>query len=154
MECAALALAYLTNDENAGAITVAGAIAPLVALARDGSDGQKEKAVLTLANLVAKDDSGAAGAAVAEADGIEPLRSLARSGTPSQQQWATVALEHIESSTDMPSLGVEQLVRLVGGGAEGLRQSAAAALANLAATNAASRDAIAGAGGVEALVGL
>ena len=46
------------NDDNQEAIVRAGGIAPLIALARDGTDSQKEDAAEALANLAENDEPG------------------------------------------------------------------------------------------------
>ena len=67
---AAIALWNLAdNDDTKVAITEAGGIAPLIALARGGTDGQKGSAAGALRRLASNDDSQVA---IAEAGGIAP----------------------------------------------------------------------------------
>ena len=70
-------------------IAEAGGIAPLVALARSGTYGQKDEAVETLRNLSANADNRVA---IAQAGGIAPLVALARGGSDGQKQLAAGAL--------------------------------------------------------------
>jgi hypothetical protein len=65
----------------------------LVALARGGTDAQKESAAAALANLAA--DSADNQAAIARAGGIEPLVALARGGTDAQKESAAAALRYL-----------------------------------------------------------
>ena len=68
------------------------AIAPLVALVRNGAAGGQEAAAAALANL-ARDD--AIRTAIAAAGGIEPLMALAGNGTVCGQMWAAQALSNL-----------------------------------------------------------
>ena len=70
MENAELCSLARNCDNNKVAIAKAGGIAPLVALARGGTDGQKENAAGALANLAFNDDNQMA---IAKAGGIAPL---------------------------------------------------------------------------------
>merc|ERR1712157_262778 len=90
-EKAALALARLaTDDDNLVVIARAGGIEALVMLARDGTDGRKEKAALAaLARLATDDDNRVA---IARAGGINALVMLARDGTEEQKEKAALAL--------------------------------------------------------------
>ena len=74
------------------AIAQAGGIAPLVALARDGTDGQKQWAAAALWNLAVNDDNQVA---IARAGGIAPLVALARGGTNAQKEQAAAALRNL-----------------------------------------------------------
>ena len=77
------------NADNQAAIAKEGGIAPLVALARDGTDGQKEAAAAALRNLAFNDDNKVA---IARAGGIAPLVALGRDGTDRQKGRAAGAL--------------------------------------------------------------
>ena len=68
-----------------------------MALARDGSDGQKENAAGALATLAINADNKVA---IAEAGGIVPLVALAHDGTENQKKWAGVALRHLALNAD------------------------------------------------------
>ena len=71
------------------AIARAGGIAPLVAMARDGTDEQKEEAAGALGNLAHNADNQVA---IARAGGIAPLVAMARGGTDGQKEKAAEAL--------------------------------------------------------------
>ena len=71
------------------AIARAGGIPPLVALARGGTEGQKEYAAGTLRCLAISADNQVA---IARAGGIAPLVALARGGTDGQKLQAAAAL--------------------------------------------------------------
>jgi len=80
----------LVDDSSSALVAIAEAgIAPLVALARDGTEAQKENAAGALRNLAAND---ANKVAIAEAGGIAPLVALARDGTEAQKEEAAAAL--------------------------------------------------------------
>jgi len=109
-ERAAAALASLAgaNDDNVSnfskhkadvraAIAAAGGIPPLVALARGGSDGQKEAAAGALANLAWNADNQVA---IAQAGGIPPLVALARGGSDGQKEAAAGALANLAWNAD------------------------------------------------------
>ena len=66
------------------ALAEAGDFAPLVALARDGTDGQKEQAAEGLRRLAVNADNRVA---IAKAGGIAPLVALARDGTGGGTDW-------------------------------------------------------------------
>ena len=63
----------------------AGGIAPLVGLAHDGTDGQKE---MTAGALMCLADNADNKAAIAKEGGIAPLVALARNGTEKQKERA------------------------------------------------------------------
>ena len=66
----------------------------LVALARDGTDGEKERAAAALANLAHNADNQVA---IAKAGGIAPLVALAR-GTNGQKEQAAAALRNLAAN--------------------------------------------------------
>ena len=69
----------------------AGGIAPLVALAKDGTPGARENAAAALANLAA--NNAANQQAIAAAGGIAPLVALVKDGTPGAREIAAGALQ-------------------------------------------------------------
>ena len=77
------------------AIAKAGGIAPLVALARGGTDGQKEEAARALRNLACNADNQVA---IATAGGIPPLVALARDGSDGQMEAAAGALYSLSNN--------------------------------------------------------
>ena len=79
---------HVVNNDNSVAIAEAGGIAPLVALARGGTDGQKVHAAEALPVLAYNDDN----KAIARAGGTAPLVVLARDGTDGQKKAAAGAL--------------------------------------------------------------
>ena len=97
MEHAVGALANLAanNPGNKVAIASAGGIEPLVALALDGTDSQKQNAAGGLANLAGDPGNQVA---IATAGGIKALVALARGGTAVQKQYAAVALKMLASN--------------------------------------------------------
>ena len=149
---AAAALARLAkNAANQVAIAEAGGIAPLVELARGGSEGAKTWALLALANLAT---SSANQVAIAEAGGIAPLVELAHSGSAGAKTWAALALANLATNSAnkvaIAKAAVGALVELVRGGSA----DAAGALRILATNNATNQVAIAAAGGIAPLVEL
>ena len=80
------------NDNNQVAIAMEGGIPPLVALARDGTDGQKQNAAGALCLLAINDDNQVA---IAREGGIPPLVALARDGTEKQKEYAAGALANL-----------------------------------------------------------
>ena len=115
---AAAALARLAkNAANQVAIAEAGGIAPLVELARGGSEGAKTWALLALANLAT---SSANQVAIAEAGGIAPLVELAHSGSAGAKTWAALALANLATNSAnkvaIAKAAVGALVELVRGG--------------------------------------
>jgi len=86
----------LVDDSSSALVAIAEAgIAPLVALARDGTEAQKENAAGALRNLAAND---ANKVAIAEAGGIAPLVALARDGTEAQKENAAGALRNLAAN--------------------------------------------------------
>jgi len=75
------------------AIAKAGGIAPRVALARDGTDGQKREAAGALRSLASNSNNNRV--AIATAGGIAPLVALACDGTYWQKEWAAGALRNL-----------------------------------------------------------
>ena len=131
----------------------AGDIASLVALARDGTDGQKEQAGGALRSLAVNADNQVA---IARAGGIAPLVALARGGTDGQKDQAAGALGWLACNADNKVAiaragGIAPLVALARGGTDG--QEAAWALGRLAC-NDDNKVAIAKAGGIAPLVAL
>ena len=83
------------------AIAAAGGIEVLIALARHGTEAQKEEAAGALWNLSANDDNSVA---IAAAGGVEVLVSLARDGNEAQKERAAGAL----CSGDVKRRGVQR----------------------------------------------
>ena len=135
LAAAALGTLAVDNHDNAVAIAAAGAIEPLVALARGGTDGQKEEAAAALATLAVDKDNAVA---IATAGAIEPLVALARSGTDGQKEEAAAALAIIAAKNAGNAVAIatagaiEPLVALARGGTDGQKEEAAAALRTLA----------------------
>lgn len=151
------------GEEHKGAIARAGGIKALVDLIfkwPSGGDGVLERAAGALANLAADDKCSME---VASAGGVHALVMLARSckfeGVQEQAARALANLAaHGDSNSNNAAVGqeagaLEALVRLTGSLHEGVRQEAAGALWNLSFDDK-NREAIAAAGGVEALVSL
>jgi len=143
----------LVDDSNSALVAIAEAgIESLVALARDGTEAQKEWGAATLLNIAAND---ANGLAIAEAGGIAPLVALARDGTEAQKENAAGALRNL-AANDANKVaiaeagGIAPLVALARDGTEAQKGAAAAALAVLAA-NDANKAAIAREGGIAPL---
>ena len=116
------------------AIAQAGGIPPLVSLARDGTEGQREQAARALGALAHNDNNAVS---IAHAGGIPPLVSLARGGTERQREDAAYALCNLAvNDNNKVSIaqagGIPPLVSLARDGTEGQREEAAAALRNLA----------------------
>ena len=137
---------------NAGGIE----LAALVALARDGTDVQKEQAVGALWHHATDANKRVA---IAQAGGIEALVSIVLSGTPAQKEHTAGALMLLALDADHKVAiaevgGIAPLVALARGGTDSQMENAVGALANLAANNAANKVAIAEAGGIEALKAL
>ena len=86
----------MQRQQQGVAIAKAGGIAPLVALARGGTDGQKEVAAAALQVLAYGNDNNRV--AIARAGGIAPLVALARGGTDGQKEQAAAALGNLASS--------------------------------------------------------
>nr|ACQ55238.1 PHYSCODILLO2 [Physcomitrium patens] len=151
------------GEEHKGAIAEAGAIEALVDLAFKwpaGGEGVLERAAGALANLAADDKCSME---VAVAGGVRALVRLAQfcnhEGVQEQAARALANLAtHGDSNGNNAAVGreagaLEALVRLTGSNHEGVRQEAAGALWNLSFDDR-NREAIAAAGGVEALVAL
>ncbi|KAG0630749.1 hypothetical protein M758_1G201600 [Ceratodon purpureus] len=151
------------GEEHKGAIAGAGAIEALVELALKwpaGGEGVLERAAGALANLAADDKCSME---VATAGGVRALVMLARfcnhEGVQEQAARALANLAaHGDSNGNNAAVGreegaLEALVHLTCSNHEGVRQEAAGALWNLSFDDR-NREAIAGAGGVEALVAL
>jgi len=86
---AALWSLVLGNDANQVALAAAGGIPPLVALLREGTEKQKEKAAKAMSYLAFTRDIKLA---IIEAGGITPLVALVRDGTDMQKENAMAAL--------------------------------------------------------------
>ncbi|EFJ24586.1 hypothetical protein SELMODRAFT_101488 [Selaginella moellendorffii] len=151
------------GEEHKGAIADAGAIEALVDLALKwpaGGEGVLERAAGALANLAADDKCSMK---VANAGGVNALVNLARfckhEGVQEQAARALANLAaHGDSNGNNAAVGreagaLEALVKLTCSNHEGVRQEAAGALWNLSFDDR-NREAIAAAGGVEALVAL
>ncbi|CAM6093941.1 unnamed protein product [Calypogeia fissa] len=151
------------GEEHKGAIAEAGAIEALVELAfkwPSGGEGVLERAAGALANLAADDKCSME---VATAGGVHALVMLARfckhEGVQEQAARALANLAaHGDSNGNNAAVGreagsLEALVQLTCSSHEGVRQEAAGALWNLSFDDR-NREAIAAAGGVEALVSL
>ena len=164
-EDAARRLAELSGEERdcQSQIVSAGAIAPLIALARDGSTQCKESAALALANLAHEGMS--TRAAIASAGGIDPLVELVRSGDAQGHAHAAMELANLAlraSATDSegsvhlaPSESISSLIPLVTGtGHSKIKEHAALALAHLAAQDPDNQAAITAAGAIPPLVAL
>ncbi|XP_043715722.1 protein ARABIDILLO 1-like [Telopea speciosissima] len=152
------------GEEHKGAIAEAGGVKALVDLIfkwpSSGGDGVLERAAGALANLAADDKCSME---VALAGGVHALVMLARSckyeGVQEQAARALANLAaHGDSNSNNAAVGqeagaLEALVQLTCSQHEGVRQEAAGALWNLSFDDR-NREAIAAAGGVEALVSL
>ncbi|GAA0168889.1 hypothetical protein LIER_23494 [Lithospermum erythrorhizon] len=151
------------GEEHKGAIAEAGGIKALVDLIFKwtvGGEGVLERAAGALANLAADDKCSME---VASASGVHALVNLARNckaeGVQEQAARALANLAaHGDSNTNNSSVGqepgaLEALVQLTRSSHDGVRQEAAGALWNLSFDDG-NREAIATAGGVEALVAL
>ncbi|KAJ7565079.1 hypothetical protein O6H91_02G046900 [Diphasiastrum complanatum] len=151
------------GEEHKGAIAESGAIQALVDLALkwpSGGEGVLERAAGALANLAADDKCSMN---VATAGGVHALVRLARfckhEGVQEQAARALANLAaHGDSNGNNAAVGreagaLEALVQLTCSNHEGVRQEAAGALWNLSFDDR-NREAIAAAGGVEALVAL
>ncbi|KAH7315174.1 hypothetical protein KP509_21G037600 [Ceratopteris richardii] len=151
------------GEEHKGAIAEAGGIKALVELVLKwphGGDGVLERAAGALANLAADDKCSME---VALAGGVKALVTLARfcqhEGVQEQAARALANLAaHGDSNGNNAAVGqepgaLEALVKLTFSVNEGVRQEAAGALWNLSFDDR-NREAIAAAGGVEALVSL
>ncbi|XP_020586199.1 protein ARABIDILLO 1-like [Phalaenopsis equestris] len=151
------------GEEHKTAIAEAGGVKALVDLIfkwPTGTDGVLERAAGALANLAADDQCSME---VAMAGGVHALVMLARScrveGVQEQAARALANLAaHGDSNSNNAAVGqeagaVDALVQLTCSPNEGVRQEAAGALWNLSFDDR-NREAIAAAGGVEALVTL
>lgn len=151
------------GEEHKGAIAEAGGIKALVDLIfkwSNGGDGVLERAAGALANLAADDKCSME---VALVGGVHALVMLARSckyeGVQEQAARALANLAaHGDSNSNNAAVGQEAgaldaLVQLTRSPHDGVRQEAAGALWNLSFDDR-NREAIASAGGVEALVAL
>ena len=131
----------MTTPEEAKAAGELGDYGPLVALVRDGSEGEQQQAASALANLAAKADQVAIAAGT-----IEPLVAIVSGGGSegSQKEAAWVlfmlAFMNADNRAAIAAAGaIEPLVALARGGSEGAKEYAAAALWNLAFNNADNR---------------
>ncbi|XAR54181.1 hypothetical protein NMG60_11029206 [Bertholletia excelsa] len=151
------------GEEHKGAIAEAGGVKALVDLIfkwYSGGDGVLERAAGALANLAADDKCSME---VASVGGVHALVMLARNckfeGVQEQAARALANLAaHGDSNSNNAAVGqeagaLEALVQLTRSPHEGVRQEAAGALWNLSFDDR-NREAIAAAGGVEALVAL
>ncbi|KAK8635489.1 hypothetical protein V6N13_004223 [Hibiscus sabdariffa] len=151
------------GEEHKAAIAEAGGVKALVDLIfkwSSGGDGVLERAAGALANLAADDKCSIE---VAVAGGVHALVMLARNckfeGVQEQAARALANLaSHGDSNSNNAAVGqeagaLEALVQLTRSPHEGVRQEAAGALWNLSFDDR-NREAIAAAGGVEALVTL
>ncbi|KAJ7950814.1 ARABIDILLO-1 [Quillaja saponaria] len=151
------------GEEHKGAIAEAGGVKALVDLIfkwSSAGDGVLERAAGALANLAADDKCSTK---VAMAGGVHALVMLACNckveGVQEQAARALANLAaHGDSNSNNAAVGqeagaLEALVQLTGSPHEGVRQEAAGALWNLSFDDR-NREAIAAAGGVEALVTL
>ncbi|KAK3003052.1 hypothetical protein RJ639_018013, partial [Escallonia herrerae] len=151
------------GEEHKGAIAEAGGLKALVDLIfkwSTGGDGVLERAAGALANLAADDKCSME---VAVVGGVHALVMLARSckyeGVQEQAARALANLAaHGDSNSNNAAVGqeagaLEALVQLTRSPHDGVRQEAAGALWNLSFDDR-NREAIAAAGGVEALVAL
>ncbi|KAL6964952.1 Protein ARABIDILLO 1 [Sarracenia purpurea var. burkii] len=151
------------GEEHKGAIAEAGGVKALVDLIfkwSTGGDGVLERAAGALANLAADDKCSME---VAVVGGVHALVMLARNckfeGVQEQAARALANLAaHGDSNSNNAAVGreagaLEALVQLTRSPHEGVRQEAAGALWNLSFDDR-NREAIAAAGGVEALVAL
>ncbi|KAL6641464.1 hypothetical protein ACP70R_019645 [Stipagrostis hirtigluma subsp. patula] len=151
------------GEDHKAAIASSGGIKALVDLIfrwPAGTDGVLERAAGALANLAADDKCSLE---VAKAGGVHALVTLARSckleGVLEQAARALANLAaHGDNNDNNAAVGqeagaLEALVQLTGSYNEGVRQEAAGALWNLSFDDR-NREAIAAAGGVEALVSL
>ena len=85
----------MTTPEEAKAAGELGDYGPLVALVRDGSEGEQQQAASALANLAAKADQVAIAAGT-----IEPLVELVRGGGERAKEWAAGALRNLAHNAD------------------------------------------------------
>ncbi|XP_039064037.1 protein ARABIDILLO 1-like isoform X1 [Hibiscus syriacus] len=149
------------GEEHKAAIAEAGGVKALVDLIfkwSSGGDGVLERAAGALANLAADDKCSIE---VASAGGVNALVMLARNckfeGVQEQAARALANLaSHGDSNSNNAAVGqeagaLEALVQLTHSPYEGVRQEAAGALWNLSFDDR-NREAIAAAGGVEALI--
>jgi hypothetical protein len=122
-----------SSAQNRIRIAAAGGIPPLVALLRDGNDGQKRHAVGALKNLAANDRNKEL---IVAAGGIPDLIALARDGNKMQQRNAVGALSALASTDVNRALiastgGISVLVDAMRDGDEALKEKAANALCNI-----------------------
>ena len=111
------------SDDNVALIVAAGAIPPLVALVRNGSDDGKEKAANALANLADNVDD-VADQSIVDAGGIAALVELLRDGSAVGKEEAARALANL-ACNDVAAQpiadagGVAVLVELLRDGSDG-----------------------------------
>ena len=135
-EVGALALRSLSrNSRNHGKIAETGAIQPLVALLRNGTDESKEMAAGALYSLACTDDNEVL---IARAGAIPPLVALLRNGTDESKATAAGVLEKLAYDNDKKvsiarAGAISPLVFLVQNGSEKSKEKAAGALAALVA---------------------
>ena len=138
-EQAARALAHFArrSADNQVAITMAGGIAPLVAMVGSGTDGQKEQAAQTLWCVAANLSDNKS--AIVRSGGIAPLVVLARDGTRAQKENAVGALFCLADSVKHKAAivkagGIAPLVALArsASGTNRQKELAAGVLFNLA----------------------
>ena len=109
----------------------AGAIEPLVALVRGGSERAKEQAAAALRRLAFNNADNKA--AIVAAGGLPPLIALLSDGTPGAQEHAAAALMSLALNADNQAAiaaagGIAPLIELVSGGSAEEKTRAAAAL--------------------------
>ena len=144
-------------EDKVALIVAAGAIPPLVALVRNGSDYGKKWAACALANLAIGD---IAAQPIADAGGIAALVELLRDGSDDGKMRAAHALANLACNGDVAAQsivdagGISALFELLRDGSDDGQKQAARALWNLT-SNADAYDAmIAEAGAIEQLVEL
>jgi vacuolar protein 8 len=144
-------------EDKVALIVAAGAIPPLVALVRNGSDYGKKWAACALANLAIGD---IAAQPIADAGGIAALVELLRDGSDDGKMRAAHALANLACNGDVAAQsivdagGIAALFELLRDGSDDGQKQAARALWNLT-SNADAYDAmIAEAGAIEQLVEL
>lgn len=149
-----IAVANNTGASNARAIGAAGAIKPLVAIVRHGSNALKEWSALALA-LVTRDVPKNRDR-LGEEGGIQAAVELAQSGTDLQRRHAVMALlSAIDNHSENVELAAEggaipTLVELAKSATESTRQEAVMALARMCASSEEHLATITSAGGISA----
>jgi vacuolar protein 8 len=149
-------MAQASNKDEAMATAKTGGMVALVALAKDGTAGQKEASVASLLNLAHINADNRA--AIIKAGGAAPIVALAKDGTEDQREqaaWALASLSVTEANTVaiVEADGMSPLLNLNTSGSNSQKMAASGALLNLAANNSENYLAIQKAGGI-ALIGL